>query len=233
MAPTAPSPHGALRFHLTPKSGNAKTGPIPVSTSSATLCPADCGLRGNGCYAESWPLALHWRAVTNGSRGMPWPDFLAAIAALPPKQLWRHNQAGDLYDPGTVTGAAALAQLTEASRGRRGFTYSHHRLSARAIGAFKAATAQGFTVNASCESEAAADVAMAHGLRAIFVVAADDPRTNWRTEGGNRAIVCPSQRFAEMTCERCQLCYARPQNTAIAFRAHGTQWRKVESALGL
>lgn len=224
---------GQLRFHLTLRSSNAKTGPIPVSTSSAETCPSHdiCPFKGNGCYAESGPLAIHWRKVTQGLRGVPWQEFLRAIRDLPKGQLWRHNQAGDLWKPGTAMGRADLAQLVEANRGRRGFTYSHHKRTPSTVQAFRAATANGFTVNASCHSEAAADAAMADGLRAVFVVSAAESRAQWVTAGGNRAIVCPAQRFAGMTCERCQLCASRPSQVAIAFRAHGTQWRAVEAAL--
>lgn len=222
-----------LRFHLTARSGNGKTGPIPVSTSSAETCPsaAVCPFKGNGCYAESGPLAIHWRAVTDGRRGMPWAEFLATIAALPIGQVWRHNQAGDLYRPDTVTGRKWLAQLAEANRGRRGYTYSHHRRTPAVAQAFRAATATGFTVNASCHSEGEADAAMADGLRAVFVVSSDDTRTTWQTAGGNRAVVCPAQRFDAMTCERCQLCQARPQHVAIVFRSHGTGRRRIDATL--
>ncbi len=224
---------GRLRFHLTASSDNAKTGPIPVSTSSAETCPsaAICPFKGNGCYAESGPLAIHWRLVTEGQRGLPWAQFLQTIRALPAGQLWRHNQAGDLWKPGTAMGRVALAQLTDANRGRRGFTYSHHKRTPATVQAFKAATAHGFTVNASCHSEREADAAIADGLRAVFVVPAEDQRTAWETAGGNRAIVCPAQRFEGMTCARCQLCAARPSHVAIVFRAHGTRRKAAEQAL--
>jgi hypothetical protein len=225
---TTPVPDvaGSYRFHLTARSANAKTGPIPVSTSPAQTCPSGdiCPFKGNGCYAERGPLALHWRAVTEGRRGVPWAEFLASIRALQPGQLWRHNQAGDLYRPGTVTGRAALAALVDANRGRRGFTYSHHRRTPAVAQAFRAATA-------SCHSETEADAAIADGLRAVFVVAADDPRTIWRTAGGYRAVVCPAQRFDAITCERCRLCQARPQNVTVVFRAHGTGAAAIERAI--
>lgn len=233
IAPKTPAPSGALRFHLTLRSANAKTGPIPVSTSSAATCPsaAVCPFKGNGCYAERGPLALHWRAVTEGRRGQPWAAFLDAIRALPAGQLWRHNQAGDLWRPGTAIGRAALAALVAANRGRRGFTYSHHRRTPAVVAAFKGATANGFTVNASCHSETEADAAIANGLRAVFVVPAGDSRAIWRTAGGNRAIVCPAQRFDAITCDRCRLCQSRPAHVAIAFRAHGTGAAAIERAI--
>lgn len=231
MTQTKPQTAGRLRFHLTARSENVKTGPIPVSTSSRETCPDTCPLKRNGCYADGGPLALHWQAVTDGTRGVPYGAFLELIRKLPAGELWRHNQAGDLWKPGTITGRTALNALTEANHGRRGFTYSHHKRTPRTVEAFRAATANGFTVNASCHTEAEADAAMADGLRAVFIVAADDPRTTWETAGGNRAVVCPAQRFDGMTCQRCQLCHARPSNVAVVFRAHGNGRRKVETVL--
>lgn len=131
-------------FHLTAKSKNAKTGPIPVSTSSRDTCPAVCLFRSNGCYAAAGKLKLHWDKVSEGSRGVTWQKFLASVAGIKPGQLWRHNQAGDLFKPGTKGGRVALEELTKANQGRRGFTYSHHKRTASTVQAFKAATAHGF-----------------------------------------------------------------------------------------
>lgn len=224
--------NGSLRFHLTLKSGNTKTGPIPVSTSSRSTCPTSCAFFRNGCYGDGYHLSMHWDAVTRGERGLPWTQFLAAIAELPVGQLWRHNQAGDLFKPGTVTGRVALKALVEANRGRRGFTYSHHRRTPATIQAFKTATANGFTINASCQSVREADAAISNGLRAVFVVSAAESRISWDTPGGNRAILCPAQRIDSINCANCKLCQSRPQNIAIAFKAHGNGKAKVEAAIG-
>jgi hypothetical protein len=58
-----------MNVHLTLVSSNAKTGPIPVSTSSAVTCSDACPFKKDGCYADSGPLALHWSKVTSGQRG--------------------------------------------------------------------------------------------------------------------------------------------------------------------
>lgn len=221
-----------LRFHLSLVSRNHKTGPIPVSTSPVDLCPPSCPFRdGGGCYATAGPLALHWAAVSNGHRGVVWLDFLRLIRSLPHRQLWRHNQAGDLQDPSTITGRTALKQLVTANRGRRGFTYSHHRLTRAVVEAFKAATAQGFTVNASTETIEAADTAVSRGLRAVVVVPSTDTRRFWQSPDGNRVVTCPAQIHDGMTCQRCQLCHARPQEVIVAFRAHGASRRRVDAWL--
>ena len=218
--------------HLTAKSANAKTGKIAVSTSSKSQCPATCPFRGNGCYAESGPLALHWAKVTNGDRGMAWPEFLAAIAALPSGRQFRHNQAGDIVDPNTALGAQQLAELATASQGRKAWTYTHHPLTTPSgAQAVREATANGFTVNASCDSASHADALMAMGVPAVFVCDSTETRTSWQTPDGNRAVLCPAQRIDGMTCETCGLCANRPANVAVAFAAHGTGKRKAEAAI--
>jgi hypothetical protein len=86
-----------MKVHLTLISGNEKTGPIPVSTTSADTCPDVCPLKnGGGCYAEHGRLRIHWDKVSAGERGMDWDSFCHIIAGLPDKTFWRHNQAGDL-----------------------------------------------------------------------------------------------------------------------------------------
>ena len=134
-----------MQVHLTPKSANAKTGPIPVSTTTGASCPTDCAMKAE-CYAATGPLALHWKAVSTGQRGTDWPTFTASIAALPDGQLWRHNQAGDLPQTDGTVDAVKLGQLVAANTGRRGFTYSHHRDTA-SINWIRHANAWGFTVN--------------------------------------------------------------------------------------
>ena len=100
-----------MNVHLTLKSANAKTGPIPVSTSSSATCPEACPFQSKGCYAKGGPLALHWAKVSSGERGTDWAGFTAAISALPEGQFWRHNQAGDLPVSGGTVDPVALGEL--------------------------------------------------------------------------------------------------------------------------
>lgn len=181
------------------------------------------------CYADRGPLAIHWRAVTSGKRGTDWQTFLQNVASLPTGTLWRHNAAGDLFKPNTDKGQEMLWQLITANRGRNGFTYSHHKLTPRVVMGFKAATANGFTVNASVESEHAADSAVLKGLRVAMVVLSTETRRFWRTALGNPVVVCPATYREGMTCERCRLCSKRPQNVVIAFPAHGNAKRAADA----
>lgn len=222
-----------LRFHLSRVSTNSKTGPIPVSTSSATTCPASCPFnQGGGCYAANYPMRHHWDAVTRGDRGEPLQRFLANIAALPVGQLWRHNQAGDLPHTAGKISRRFMRAIIAANSGRKGYTYTHHSLTiGENLPLLRQANRQGFTVNVSTESEAAADSAIASGLPAVLTVPSDETRTTWQTAAGNRILVCPAQRSDTKTCADCQLCHKRGRRVVIAFLAHGTAKRRAESAL--
>jgi hypothetical protein len=223
-----------LRFHLSRVSSNAKTGPIPVSTSSKSTCSPTCAfLLNGGCYADNYPMRHHWQAVSRGDRGTPLADFLAAIAALPAGQLWRHNQAGDLPHTAGRISRRFIRGLTAANRGRHGFTYTHHDLTkGENLSLIRYANRNGFTINVSTESEAAADRAIAAGLPAVLAVPSTETRTTWRTPAGNAVLVCPAQRSDTKTCSDCQLCSdKRGRRVIIAFLAHGTGKRKADAAI--
>lgn len=221
-----------LRFHLTLRSGNAKTGPIPVSTSSRATCSPSCLFLNNGCYANGGPLAIHWAAVTNGERGDTLPRFLANIASLPADQIWRANQAGDLPHTNGRISRRFIRGIIEANKGRRGFTYTHHDLTkGENLSLVRQANRQGFRINVSTESEPAADRAIAAGLPAVITVPSTEERTTWHTPAGNTVLVCPAQRSDTLTCADCQLCQKRGARVVIAFKAHGISRRKVEAAI--
>ena len=111
-------------YHLKKKSANRKTGPIPVSTSSAATCPTSCPLT-RACYAKHGPLAIHWRRVSSGDRGKTFGAFLDDIRSLPVGQFWRHNEAGDLPGQGDQLDIKKLEALVDANKGKSGFTYTH------------------------------------------------------------------------------------------------------------
>lgn len=214
--------------HLTLKSANAKTGPIPVSTTSALSCSDTCPFKDNGCYAESGPLALHWRAVTAGDRGLTWPEFCDAIAQLPDGQLWRHNQAGDLPGLGDYINPAAMQLLIDANRGKRGFTYTHKPATPENLEIIRAANAAGFTVNLSANNLAHADTLADTGAGPVVTVLPIDAPAKMTTPAGRPVIACPAQTRDDVSCADCQLCARTDRPTIIGFLAHGTGAKKAE-----
>lgn len=217
-----------MQVHLTLKSANVKTGPIPVSTTERDSCPTDCAMRA-GCYAASGPLALHWAAVSAGTRGTSWGQFVQAIAALPDGQLWRHNQAGDLPQAGGTIDAVKLGQLVAANQGRRGFTYTHHRDRA-SLAWIKHANEWGFTVNLSANDLTDADALADTGAGPVVVVLASTQTENTETPAGRKVVVCPATQRDDVSCATCQLCQ-RQRSTIVGFPAHGTKKRVINIKL--
>ena len=210
------------------KSANAKTGPIPVSTTERDSCPTDCNMR-DACYAASGPLALHWNAVSAGARGTDWPTFTQTISQLPAGQLWRHNQAGDLPVAGGTVDAVKLGQLVAANTGKRGFTYSHHR-DAASITWIRHANAWGFTVNLSANDLADADMLAAHDAGPVVVVLPSTQTTNTTTPAGRAVVICPATQRDDVSCATCQLCQ-RQRAAIVGFPAHGTRKRVIDIKL--
>lgn len=204
---------------LTLKSGNAKTGPIPVSTTTKATCPPTCGVK-DICYADSGPLAIHWNKVTDGSRGMDWDAFCSAIEALPQGQVWRHNQAGDLPGDGKTIDTKALRQLTKANKGKRGFTYTHYPLDLHNLASITEANKDGLTINLSCEDEKTAAFLAAGPLPAVCVVPYDEIRKVWVTDGVT-FVTCPATYKDDVNCMTCKLCAVKDRKSVITFPAHG------------
>jgi hypothetical protein len=217
-----------MNVHLTLKSSNAKTGPIPVSTSAATTCPEACPFKKSGCYADSGPLAIHWSKVTSGKRGIDWLSFIKQVRSFPAGQLWRHNQAGDLPGVGDKVDAKALRELVDANDGKRGFTYTHKPLSIGNLSAIRSANKRGFVVNLSANSVPHADRLAKTGLPVAAVVPQDSP-DRFTTPGGNRVVICPAQRVDGLSCDKCRLCAKGNRGFIVGFKPHGTGAKRVQS----
>jgi len=227
-----------MNIHLTTKSTNQKTGPIPVSTSPDSTCPPACPFMGEGCYADSGPLKIHWSAVSKGTRGEPWTVFLSRVRSLPESQLWRHNQAGDLPGAGNRIDSARLNQLVNSNKGRKGFTYTHKpvvqtpgvpaevvQANRRAV---KAAVKAGFVVNLSGNNVEHADRLVRTGLPVATVVPPGSP-SRFTTPAGNKVVICPAQRSDTITCATCRLCSKPDRGFIVGFLPHGTGHKKVSS----
>lgn len=213
---------------LTLISSNAKTGPIPTSTSYRATCPTTCPFYDKGCYAKAGPQAIHWRKVSNAERGVDWAEFIAQVRKIQRGQLWRHNVSGDLAHNNGQIDCDALMDLINANRGRKGFTYSHHVLNDHNAGALRFANAMGFTVNASCESVDDADRVMTeHGIPAVAVVHSEKTDRFYTTSSGRKVITCPATIHEGVTCATCGLCQRADREFVIAFPAHGAAKKTV------
>ena len=224
-----------MYVHLTKKSNNAKTGPIPVSTTSQETCPDTCPFNTNnagGCYAGSGPLKLHWDKVTSGERGMNWFDFCDEIEKLPNNQLWRHNQAGDLPHKNGRIYPLRLGALVKANKGKKGFTYTHHDPNKGANKyLIENSNKNGFTINLSANNPDHADEMVAMNIAPVVtLLPSDTTEKTLETKKGNKIVVCPATYRNDISCSTCGLC-AQQRNVIVGFPAHGTSKKKAEQAL--
>jgi len=223
----------AVQVSLTMVSSNAKTGPIPTTTSERSTCWTGCAFYDKGCYAKSGPQALHWRKVSEGERGYVWSEFIGAIRNIQRGQIWRHNVSGDLPHILGDINPNMLQQLVTANKGRRGYTYTHHPLNAHNVKILQDANSAGFTINASTESVEVADKVMSeHGIPAVAVVHSDKTDRFYKTESGRKVITCPATIHDNVTCATCGLCQVADREFIIAFPAHGTAKKTVNAIVG-
>jgi hypothetical protein len=224
-------------YHLTTKSSNAKTGKIAVSTTSQDSCPSDCPLATSGCYAKSGPLKLHWDKVSAGPwidkpRGTDLMSFCDSLRQLPDRSLFRHNQAGDLPHINGLINAHALELITDACAERNliAWTYTHHKVdNMNNVVMIKRSNKVGLTVNVSAHSQDHAAACHKKGLPSVCIVPRGETRKHWEHDGV-KFLVCPAQ-TSEKTCSECKLCAISDRSCVVAFKAHGTQAKKVEATI--
>jgi hypothetical protein len=243
-----------LNYHLTLKSRNGKTGPIPVSTTAKGSCP-DCPMS-EACYAAVGPLAMFWQKVSAGRTGTDFETFLGGVSALPFEQLWRHNQAGDLPGEHNAIDVPALMALVAANRGKRGFTYTHKPVLGAdpAVSANRAAIAaanrDGFTINLSGNSPAHADELAGLGIAPVVTVlpieyGRREKAGKWIetleeyrvrtahlpkvTPAGRPISVCPAT-FLDTNCKGCKgLCQKQNRASVVGFPAHSQNAAKADA----
>lgn len=219
-----------MNVTFTAISSNNKTGPIPVSASPSSTCPSGCPFL-KTCYASYGPSAWHWKKLDEGRTGISWDEFLVKVKKLPRGQLWRHHTWGDIaHNNGTIN-RKMLRGLTTANKGRRGFTYTHHKISAANLTSLREANTGGFTINASCESVEQVDAARRLGLPAVLVVAQDEaPLKGAMTPDGHPLRRCPAE-TTDITCSTCGICAKPDRQTVIVFTAHGPGTKRIFARL--
>lgn len=219
----------SFSFTFTSVSRNRKTGSIPTTRTDRKSCPSSCPFYNSGCYAQYGPESMQWNKMHNS---LEWSDFLAKIRRIPYKQLWRHNTAGDLpHIDGNII-VNMIRDLISANKNRRGFTYTHHQLSAENVEIIKEANHNGFTINVSTESIKRADYVMSvHKIPAVAVVNSNERRRFFRTNSGRKVILCPAVVHENVNCSTCGICANPNRESIVAFPSHGPGKYKVNSII--
>lgn len=217
-----------MNYYFKLKTDNVKTGNIPTTMSHSGTCPSSCSFKNNGCYAENFPLKLHWDAITSGKRGGTYDDMINQINQLPAGTFWRHNVAGDLVanSEGKID-TELLKSLVYANKGKKGFTYTHHKTSGINGVAIRAANKFGFTINLSADTLQEADEKKALNIAPVVVTVPPDQKENMVTPAGHTVIICPAVTKDNVSCDSCRMCQVAKRETIIGFPAHGARKKKV------
>jgi hypothetical protein len=233
-----------MLYYFTRVSSNRKTGPMPVVTASKKTCPTSCPLQNNGCYAGAGPLAILWRAVTSGSKGISFGELCRKIRRLPRGQIWRYGQAGDLPGEGDDIDGKQLSELAAANARRPAIVFTHKPPTTANLKHLRAAVDKGLHINLSADSLAEADELASTGLSVVTILSSEYGRNHeetlaaYRTRrkalpnhtpGGLRIAICPAT-YLEVTCVECQVS-SRPRvnGTVMGFPAHASRANRVDA----
>jgi hypothetical protein len=195
-----------------------------------------CPLRKGGytaeagvCYAEHGHLGGYiWTGLDKTRAGEKisgrirvhsFDELLSAIRNQPRGALWRHKQAGDLAscDRETID-REHLRRITDANRGRRGFTYTHFDVVANSENreAIREANEAGFAINLSADTLEEADDLAEMECGPVTVIVPTAQVQNTVTPAGRKVVICPARIRTNITCHNCGLC-ARQRSVIIAF----------------
>ena len=219
-----------IQVQFIKKSGNSKTGAIPITNSNRPSCPKICPFNnGNGCYAESgYYTSMNWNKVDSGERGSDWQALLTSVDKIPAGDLWRHNVSGDLLHTKEVIDSEKVESLTRANTGKMGFTYTHHDMDIEANrDTIEQANKNGFTINLSANNLKHADELAALDIAPVVTVCESDRTGKFETPAGRPVVVCPATYKENVTCKTCKLC-ARQRDVIVAFPVHGRDANKIE-----
>lgn len=232
------------RASFTRVSSNSKTGPIPVTMTEKSTCPKACPLKSSGCYAESGHVNIHWNKLgktkPDGTmHGLAWSELCEKIKALPKGQLWRMNVAGDLPHDAELINWAHVFQLIESNKGKRGFTYTHHRVEGNDTIAsenrdtIRRMNQSGFTVNLSANNLEHADQLKALDIGPVVTILPEDADKVTITPAGHQVVICPAVQNENITCAICGVCAVSTRRTIIGFPVHGVSKKKAQKVFML
>lgn len=225
-------------FHLTLKSANAKTGPIPVTVTGNQTCPQACPLspkknkngevEGRGCYASLSHLGMHWRKVTEGYRGTNFNEFCQKLSELPENQLLRINAAGDLPGKSNRINGKQLIKLSNSLKNKRPIIYTHKPVLGNSFAARqnrRHIKNSGLNVNLSANNISEVDKLVKLKIGPVVTIVPENSPKTIFTKDGNKIIQCPAT-HSDTNCAKCQLC-SKQRSVVVAFPAHGIQKGKV------
>jgi hypothetical protein len=208
------------RYNLVPKTKNAKTGPRAALYTSRNTCPETCPLKGNGCYAESGPIALAWNKCR-----MTLAEVIAGIQKLPYGSRLRLFPAGDMPGEGMAIDTFAMQEilLTCMERGLTVWGYTHKDTDIEFL--LWANRLPGITISVSCSTQEECDIYRSLDLPTTVPVANLEA-----IEQLNKRFIPCQHSITQKPCTTCNLCMSKHLKT-ICFPVHGAGKNKAGQAL--
>lgn len=241
-----------LAMIVIPKSANEKTGNIIQSYSARSTCPNRCPLKGHGCYADNYHISRQWDRCENVADPRYVSNYkdltLSLIEAIAPRAkkgvaevLFRHNVAGDIaHEDSNIIDASRVNTIADACKSAgevtgvtvRCYTYTHCSISMQNAKVIHEALVKNFIINYSCET--VGEVMKANELGCDAVITSIDPKKTIEDlkAVGIKAVQCPAQTHANVSCESCKLC-SRPRVTTVVFKIHGNGSNKARKVIML
>lgn len=225
---------------FTLKSGDKKTGCIPASYYPRYTCPIACPLRKSLCYGEYGNTRIHWDKLNRGECGIPFNVFLDRVDALPKDTLWRSAIVGDFPRGKHANEIGKRAyRIVDASKGKRGYAYTHYPLNTNNKQFFNYARSNGFAINLSTNNiKHALELKQKTDIPIVTIV----PST-WKESqytNGIRFLVCPntlglvSKRTNKpVQCVDCRLCAKVERDSVICFPAHGVRKNQLDQMVAV
>lgn len=223
--------------HVTARSGNAKTGDIPVTYRPMTTCEPTCPFLPSGdiggCYGTGriFGMAAKYAATVS-------VDSVRTKLRKrnPAARFMRDRVVGDVVtesgaiDHAYIRTIAALAR--EADLIPFGYTHAWRRMTSDDVAEI---AATGYVINASCESRDDVRHAVALGMPTVIASdIVDDGETFTRPDGTTlRIVTCPAQSRDDVTCASCGLCTRPERRAVVRFNIHGTARKRATHAVDI
>jgi hypothetical protein len=215
---------------VVPRSGNSKTGSIPVTYRTVETCPTDCPFLPTGeiggCYGTGRIFGMTRKyAGETDVESATWKIRLDKDRSA---RYLRDRVVGDVVTPDGELDRDYVSGIAQVAAGNRlvafGYTHAWRSFTPDDVAFLRDS---GYVMNASTESEAGAQAALDAGMPAVIV---DDDTPDGATVAGRRLMTCPAEVRDDVSCASCGLCAKPDRAVLIRFKTHGVARAKARRA---
>lgn len=214
-----------------PRSGDSKTGPIPVTYRPLATCPPTCPLypvpgESGGCYGTGRLFGFGARA-----RDDTVADILERIGPHIDRsaRIMRDRIVGDLAGRSGRMSRRYVRAVSAVADGLSlplfGYTHMWDRMSPDDV---RYVRDLGYTLNASVHTGPQVVAAIGRGFP---VALASDTIPDGTRIAGRTVVLCPAVKRPGITCNDCRLCGRWDRSTIVRFPLHGPARNLARAAI--